>query len=70
MRELEMSKMQIHTELSTQKVSTAWIFPLYFQLHYLSEETCFQHGGSSAREGTSQGVLGYSDQRKVPASVF
>jgi hypothetical protein len=47
----------------------AWIFPLYFQLPYLPEETCFQQGGSSAVEGTSQAVLGSSDQRKVPASL-
>ncbi len=40
-----MSKMQIYKELSTQKVSTAWIFPLYFQLPYLPEETCFHQGG-------------------------
>jgi hypothetical protein len=25
---------------SLAKVSTAWIFPLYFQLPYLPEETC------------------------------
>jgi hypothetical protein len=36
---------------------------------FLPEETCFQHTGSSAVEGTSQAVLGYSDQRKVPASL-
>jgi hypothetical protein len=40
----------------------AWIFPLYFQLPYLPEETCFQQGGSSAVEGTNQAVLGSSDQ--------
>jgi len=44
-------------------------FPLYFQLHYLPEETCFQQGRSSAVEGTSQAVLGSSNQRKVPASL-
>jgi hypothetical protein len=32
------------------------ILPLYFQLPYLPEETCFQQGGSSAVEGTSQAV--------------
>jgi hypothetical protein len=55
---------------STQ--STAWIFPLYFQLHCLHEETCFQQVGSSAVKGTSQAQLESSDQRKVPAglSVF
>jgi hypothetical protein len=42
---------------------------LYFQLHYLPEETCFQQAGSSAVEGTSQAVLGSSDLRKVPASL-
>jgi len=33
---------------SPRSESTAWIFPLYFQLHYLPEETSFQQGGSSA----------------------
>jgi hypothetical protein len=42
---------------------------LYFQLSYLPEETCFQQAGSSAVEGTSQAVLGSSEQRKVPASL-
>jgi len=41
---------------------------LYFQLPYLPEETSFQQTGSSAVEGTSQAILGSSDQRKVPAS--
>jgi hypothetical protein len=36
---------------------------------FLPEETCFQQAGSSAVEGTSQAVLGSSDQRKVPASL-
>ncbi len=68
--------------------STAWIFPLYFQIPYLPEETCSQQAGSSSAvedtsgryqpsctgsyrpaEGTSQAVLGSSDQRKVPASL-
>ncbi len=44
-------------------------FPLYFQLPYLSEETCFQKEGSSVVEGTSHAVLGSSDQRKVPPSL-
>jgi hypothetical protein len=35
----------------------------------LPEETCFQQAGSSAVEGTSQTVLGFYDQRKVPASL-
>jgi hypothetical protein len=48
--------------------STAWIFPLYFQLTYLPEETCFQQAGSSAVEGTNQAVLRSSDQRKVEKS--
>jgi hypothetical protein len=34
----------------------AWIFPLYFQLLYLPEETCFQPAGSSGVEVTSQPV--------------
>jgi hypothetical protein len=42
---------------------------LYFQLPYLPEETCLQQAGSSAVEGTSQVVLGSSDQRMVPASL-
>ncbi len=50
-------------------ICTAWIFPLYFQLPYLREETCFQQAGSSAVEATSQAVLGSADQWKVPASL-
>jgi hypothetical protein len=42
---------------------------LYFQLHYLPEETCFQQVGSSVVEGTSQAVLQSSDQQKVPGSL-
>jgi hypothetical protein len=43
---------------------------LYFQLHYLPEETCFQQAGPSAAvEGTSQAGLGSSDQLKVLASL-
>jgi len=42
---------------------------LYFQLHYLPEEACFQQGGSSAVEGPSQAVLGSSDQGKLLASL-
>jgi hypothetical protein len=49
--------------------STAWIFPLYLQFPFLPEDTCFQQAGSSAVEGTSQAVLGSSDQRNVPASL-
>jgi len=49
--------------------STVWIFPLYFQLPYLPEETCFQQRGSSAVEGTSQAVLGSSNQLKVPTGL-
>jgi hypothetical protein len=49
--------------------STVWIFPLYFQLPYLPEETCFQQWGSSPVEGTSQAVLGSSNQLKVPTSL-
>jgi hypothetical protein len=45
--------------------SIAWIFPLYF----LPEETCFQRAGPSAVEGTSQAVLGSSDQPNLPASL-
>jgi len=32
----------------------AWIFPLYFQLPYLAEESSFQQAGSSMVEATSQ----------------
>jgi hypothetical protein len=42
---------------------------LYFQLPYLPEETCFQQVGSYAVEGTSQAILGSSDQWKVAASL-
>ncbi len=53
--------------------NTVWIFPLYFQLPYLPEETCFQQLGSSAVERTSQAstqaVLGSSNQLKVPTSL-
>jgi hypothetical protein len=42
---------------------------LYFQLPYLPEETCLQQAGSSAVEGTSQAVLGSSDQQKVLAGL-
>jgi hypothetical protein len=31
-------------------------FPLYFQLPYLPEETCFQQAGSFVVEGTNQPV--------------
>jgi hypothetical protein len=36
--------------------AAVWIFPLYFQLPYLREETCFQQAGSSVVEDTSQPV--------------
>jgi hypothetical protein len=49
-------------------LSTAWIFPSYFQAP-IPEETCFQHRGSSMVECTSQAILGSSDQWKVPASL-
>jgi hypothetical protein len=42
---------------------------LYFQLPHLPEETCFLQAVSSAVEGTSQAVLGSSDQQKVLASL-
>ncbi len=46
------------------------VFLCIFSSLYLPEETCFQQGGSSAVEGTSQAVLGSSsDQRKLPASL-
>jgi hypothetical protein len=45
-------------------------FLFIFSSPYLPEETCFQQAGSSVVEGTSQAVLGSSDQRKVPASLL
>jgi hypothetical protein len=63
------AKQNIENETLLIMYSTAWVFPLYFQLPYLCEETCFQQAGSSGVEGTSQVVLGSSDQRKVPASL-
>jgi hypothetical protein len=57
------------TKIFQDVVSTAWIFPLYFQLPYLLEGTCFQQAGSSAVEGTIETLLGSSDQRKAPASL-
>jgi hypothetical protein len=42
---------------------------LYFQLPYLSEETCFEQTGSSAVEGTNQAVPVSSDLLKVLASL-
>jgi hypothetical protein len=42
---------------------------LYFQLPYLPEETCFQQAGSFVVEGTSQAVLGSSDERKVSEKI-
>ncbi len=44
-------------------------FFLVFQLPYLREKTCFKQVGCSVVEGTSQVVLGSSDQRKVPTSL-
>jgi hypothetical protein len=34
--------------------STAWIYLCIVSSIYLPEKTCFQQGGSSAEEGTSQ----------------
>ncbi len=48
---------------------SASIFPLYFQLPYLPEETCFRQAGSSAVEGTSQDIPGSSAHRKVLAGL-
>jgi hypothetical protein len=49
--------------------STAWIFPLNFQIRDRPEETCFQQAGFNAVEGASQAVLGSSDLQKIPASL-
>jgi hypothetical protein len=70
---LKTSQVNDHRSISLVFVkdisSTAWIFLLHFQLPYLPEETCFQQAGSSMVEGTSQAVLGSSDQQKVPARL-
>jgi hypothetical protein len=50
--------------------STAWIFPLYFQLPYLPEETCFQQAGSSVVEGTSRALLGPSPVYLQPPHYY
>jgi hypothetical protein len=42
---------------------------VFFSFPFLPEETCFQQAGYCAVEGTSQAVLGSSDQRKVPTSL-
>jgi hypothetical protein len=39
--------------VTPKREALPWIFPLYFQLHYLPEETCLQEAGSSAVERTS-----------------
>ncbi len=57
-----------HGKLSSRKALPV-IFLLYSQLPYLAQETCFQRAGFFALEGTSQAVLGSSDQLKVPASL-
>jgi len=44
-------------------------FSFVFSVPYLREETRFQQAGSSSVEGTSQAVLGSSNQWKVPASL-
>jgi hypothetical protein len=62
-------KHYLHLTTIPNTESTAWIFPLHFQLPDLPEETCFQQAGSSVVEGTSQAILGSSDQQKVPASL-
>jgi hypothetical protein len=43
-------------------------FSFLFSAPLLHEETCFQQIGSSVVEGTSQAILGSSDQRNLPAS--
>jgi hypothetical protein len=50
--------------------STAWIFPLYFQLPCLPEKTCFQQARSSVVEGTSQAVLGSSVVESTSQAVL
>jgi hypothetical protein len=63
------------------KALCTWIFPLYFQLRYLPEESCFQQAGSSLKvpagcsrifwpaEGTSQPVT-ISKKWKNPTSTL
>ncbi len=56
-----LSGWEVHTYHNPQihKALPGFFFPLYFQLPYLREETCFQQAGaSSAVEGTSQGCRG------------
>jgi hypothetical protein len=48
---------------------TTWIFHLYFQLHYLPEETSFQQVASSGLEGSSQLVI-ISIKCKTPALLL
>jgi hypothetical protein len=43
--------------------NSVWIFHLHFQLPDLHEETCFQ-------QKIRQAILGSSNQRKVPASLW
>jgi hypothetical protein len=57
-------------------VQNASVIPLKHCLDFsfvfsapLAEKTCFEQAGSSAVEGTSQAVLGSSDQRKLPVSL-
>jgi hypothetical protein len=54
--------------LSIRKALPGFFLCIFSSL-YLPEETCFQQEGSSAVEGTSQAVLGSSDQWMVPASL-
>jgi len=44
-------------------------FLCIFSSLYLPEETCFQQAGSFVVEGTSQAILGSSDERKVSEKI-
>ncbi len=67
------AKCQLSSQMKSQlpvskSVKHCLVFSYVFSAH-LPEETCFQQAGSSAVEGTSQALLGSSDQRMVPASL-
>ncbi len=58
-----------HGDLSKIPLSTAWTFFSVFSTSLPAWRNLFQQGGSSAEDGSSQAVLGSSDQRKVLASL-
>jgi hypothetical protein len=58
-----------HRKGPSTKVKHRLDFSFVF-LPYLPEETCFQPARSSVVEGTSQVILGFSHQQKVPSQVI